>query len=258
MLGLLLTHTSGVPDFVSTNAFVQASTAHPDDPPAPQTLLGYAPPTLDFAPGTQYAYSNSDNIVVGLMIQAVTHESYADALSTLVWKPLGLHETTLPRGAAVPPPAMHGYAITDDHPTPEDVTADFAGGWAWASGGVVSTPADLNAFIRAYVGGRLISPSLRTTWRRMLFPDSGSEPSGPGFMSAGMAVFRYQLSCGTVYGHTGNTVGYTPFAFSNAAGTRSATVSMSLQRTQHSTGQASRVFQAARRVAQAAACAALS
>ena len=56
-----------------------------------------------------------------------------------------------------------------------------------------------------------------------------SEPPGPGTNSAGLAIFRYQTNCGTVFGHTGNTPGYTNFIAATRNGNRSATVSINAQ-----------------------------
>jgi D-alanyl-D-alanine carboxypeptidase len=252
----LLSHTSGVPDFLKSEAFVDRFTSAPDDPPSPATLLGFAPKKLDFPAGAAYAYSNSDNIAVGLMIEAATNQPYETVLSQRVLKPLGLQQTSLPRSAAIPRPYLHGYALDRHHPRPQDVSDGLAGGWAWASGGVISTPANLNTFIRAYVSGRLISASLRHSWQRLFIPAAGSEPPGPGDNSASMALFRYETPCGTVYGHSGNTVGYTQYAVATADGSRSAVISINLQRTATSTDQGAKVFAGLRRVVQAAICAA--
>jgi D-alanyl-D-alanine carboxypeptidase len=73
-----------------------------------------------------------------------------------------------------------------------------------------------------------------------------------------MSVFRYDARCGTVYGHTGNVFGYTQFAVSTVDGTRSATVSINLQRTQDGQGQQARVFAGLTQVVQAAVCRALA
>lgn len=252
----LLSHTSGVPDFLRSQAFLDSYEKAPDDPPSPATLLSFAPKQLDFPAGAAYAYSNSDNIVVGLMIEAATDQPYEKMLSRRVLDPLGLSQTSLPRSAAIPAPYVHGYSLDQDHPRPQDVSGGLAGGWAWASGGVISTPAELNTFIRGYVGGRLISASLKNRWQRVFIPAGGSEPPGPGLNSASMALFRYETTCGTVYGHSGNTVGYTQYAVATADGSRSAVVSINLQRTQNSTDQDAKVFAGLRRVVQSSICAA--
>ena len=60
-------------------------------------------------------------------------------------------------------------------------------------------------------------------------PGGSSDPPGPGSNSAGLAIFRYETRCGTVYGHTGNIAGYTQFVSATADGERSATVSINAQ-----------------------------
>jgi hypothetical protein len=130
---------------------------------------------LEFKPGSKYRYSNSDNIVVGLMIEAAT-----------------------------------GYAVEPPNP-PEDGTDLFAPDWAWAAGGIVSTPGDVNRFVRGYASGATTNNA--TAAKQFKFVKGDSDPPGPGTNEAGLAIFRYNTRCGTVYGHTGNiTGGYTQFA----------------------------------------------
>ena len=69
-------------------------------------------------------------------------------LNPKVYGPLGLRKTTLPRGANLRKPYIHGYDNDPSAQPPEDYSKLVAAGWAWASGGIVSTPADLNDFIR--------------------------------------------------------------------------------------------------------------
>jgi D-alanyl-D-alanine carboxypeptidase len=88
----------------------------------------------------------------------------------------------------------------------------------------VSTPSDLTAFIRAYAGGKLISPKTRV--QQLRFVDGSSEPAGPGRNEAGLAIFRYTTRCGVVLGHTGNFFGYTQLAVATPDGRRSLTFSI--------------------------------
>jgi D-alanyl-D-alanine carboxypeptidase len=222
----LLQHTSGIPDYSQTKAFQKALLKSLLKAPAPRVLLSFAPRKLNFPPGSRYEYSNSDNIIVGLMAEAATGKSYEKELQQRVFVPLGLEHTSLPRGAQLPTPFVHGYDIAPPHPT-ADVTSVIAAGWAWASGGIVSTPEDANAFIRAYVRGATTSPAVRQ--EQFTFRPGSSEPPGPGQNSAGLAIFRYQTRCGTVYGHTGNTLGYTQYVAASANGRRSVVVSVNSQ-----------------------------
>ncbi|MFI5606685.1 serine hydrolase domain-containing protein [Amycolatopsis sp. NPDC051903] len=223
----LLGHTSGIPDFSGTRAFRDTVSANLLNPPPPRELLSFiADDDLEFRPGSRYEYSNSDNILVGLMCEAVTGSRYEEVLSRRVLQPLGLRDTSLPRGAAMPAPFLRGYDTTGPG-APEDVTSTIAAGWSWASGGVVSTPSDLVRFIRGYVGGALTDRKTREAQFR--FRSGGSEPPGPGTNSAGLALFRYDTRYGTVYGHTGNTPGYTQFAAATPDGRGGVAVSITAQ-----------------------------
>jgi D-alanyl-D-alanine carboxypeptidase len=248
----LLQHTSGIPDFSQTKSFRKALTKSPLKAPPPAVLLSFAPKRLNFTPGSKYEYSNSDNIVVGLMVQAATGKTYRSQLRDRVLAPLGLARTSLPRGTALPAPIVHGYAVDPPH-HPADVTHLFAAGWAWASGAVVSTPRDANAFIRGYARGATTSPAAHRA--QFTFRPGSSDPPGPGKNSAGLAIFRYQTRCGTVYGHTGNTPGYTQFVAATRNGSRSVVVSINSQITPKMNPNR---FTELRRIYTLAVCAALA
>ena len=222
----LLQHTSGIPDFSQTRAFQKALLKSLLKAPPAASSAVLRPKKLNFPRGSRYEYSNSDNIIVALMAEAATGQSYEKELQQRVFAPLGLDHTSLPRGAQLPPPFVHGYNIAPPHP-PADVTSVIAAGWAWASGGIVSTPNDANTFIRVLRPRRHHQP--RGPPRTVHVPPGNSEPPGPGQNSAGLAIFRYQTRCGTVYGHTGNTLGYTQFVAASANGRRSVVVSVNSQ-----------------------------
>ncbi len=223
-LRALLGHTSGITDFSANPKFEEALLKSLQNPPPHIALLKYAESKLKDA-GT-YHYSNSDNIIVALMVEAASHRSYESVLATNVYAPLHLTQTSLPNGSALPVPFIHGYFIKPPA-APEDVSTVFAAGWTWASGGVVSTPTDLVHFIQGYARGATTNSKTRAA--QFTFRPGSSEPPGPGVNSAGLAIFRYQTSCGTVYGHTGNTAGYTQFIAATADGRHAVAVSVNAQ-----------------------------
>jgi D-alanyl-D-alanine carboxypeptidase len=247
----LLHHTSGIPDFSDTKAFKKAIAASLLQAPPPSALVDYiADDALEFNPGSRYKYSNTDNIVVALIIKAATNQSYDAVLESRVYAPLGLTGTSLPPDENIPTPYIHGYS-SQTKGTREDLTTIVSARWAWASGGVVSTPADTNRFVRGYASGALTDPATHTA--QLQFVKGTSEPPGPGKNSAGLAIFRYDTKCGEVYGHTGNIFGYTEFLASTADGTRSATVNINAQITRKSDAK---VFKQLRNVFELAVCAA--
>ncbi len=254
----LLQHTSGMPDYTQTQGFADAFSDSPAVAPPPGDLLGYAASDpLSFPPGTGYKYSNSENIAVGMMVEAVTGASYEDAIRTKVTTPLRLRRTQMPQGILLPDPFIHGYLW--DQGAPVDYSQWFPpldsgvawGGWAWASGGVVSTPADLNRFVRGYVSGKLFGGEARE--EQFQFVEGGrSDPQGPGRNAAGLGLFRYRTRCGTVYGHTGSIpAGYTQFVASTRDGKRSVSFTITIQFTEE-------ILPALRQAEVKAVCAALA
>src|SRR5206468_2193936 len=93
---------------------------------------------LEFKPGSRYEYSNSDNIAVALIAEAVTKKDYEQLLSDLVYRPLNLNRTILPSGFTVPKPFIAGYDLSGK--SPKDITTAISVSSVWASGGIISTP----------------------------------------------------------------------------------------------------------------------
>src|SRR5665213_2532822 len=178
-LAELLHHTSGIPDFIRAKEFATELTASPYDPPSRYGLVRLAFP-LKMAitpPGSAYRYSNTDNELVALMIQAVADRSDEHELATLVTGPLGLADTSLPQTEDLPAPFAHGYAVKVADP-PVDVTNAFSAGWSWASGG-------LSPRRPTSTGSSVPTPAGRSRLRRSTPSSSRSgpaprSPSAPG------------------------------------------------------------------------------
>jgi D-alanyl-D-alanine carboxypeptidase len=225
----MLSHTSGLPDYTQAQEFQDDVNEDPLRYFAPDELLPYVyDEDLVFPSGTDYAYSNSDNVAVALMAEVATGEPYEDLLQRYVYDRIRVRDTSLPIIPGLPFPFLHGYFYEDTGPL--DVSELVNPSGAWASGGIVSTPADLNKFIRGLLGRRYFG---RPTQEEQFdfFPGGTSDPPGPGENSAGLGIFRYETECGVVYGHTGSFPGYTQFAAASRDGSRSATVSANLQLT---------------------------
>jgi D-alanyl-D-alanine carboxypeptidase len=223
----MLNHTSGLPDYTQSRGFARQTETKPRGYVSPARVLDWVRrDRLVFRPGSSYEYSNTDNIVVGLIAERVTGQSYGDLLRSLVFGPAGLTQTTFPaRRVSLPSPYFHGYLVASGRP-PQDVTTLLSPSGAWASGAIVSTPADLGAFIRAYLGRKFFGAAEHR--EQLRFVRGSSSPPGPGTNSAGLAIFRYKTRCGTVYGHTGNFPGYVQWTAATADGTRSVTTSLNI------------------------------
>jgi D-alanyl-D-alanine carboxypeptidase len=226
-LAQTLQHVGGLPDYIRAPALIERVQENPAAYISPRELIGYVrDEPLDFAPGSRYHYSDTDNIVAGLMAEAATGRTYERLLAREIYRPLALRETSLPRTVRMPRPYLHGYDVAADQGA-EDVSELINPSGAWASGGIVSTPVEVARFVRAYVRGRLFNAATRR--RQFRFRPGSSDPPGPGRNAAGLALFRYRTRCGTVYGHTGSFPGYRLFAAASRNGRRSVVFSVNAQ-----------------------------
>jgi D-alanyl-D-alanine carboxypeptidase len=212
----LLQHTSGLADYIGAEAFVEEVGKDPTAYLSPTQVTGFVKDDpLEFRPGSRYHYSDTDNIAAGLMEEAETGVPYGALLKEVAFGPLGMKSSSLPRTVRMPQPAIRGYDVDPPKPAVDETEVINPAG-AWASGGILSTPADLGRFLPAYV------PTVLAADRKLARPfrPGSSSPPGPGTNSAGIGIFRYRSKCGTVYGHTGSFPGYRVFIAANAAGTR--------------------------------------
>jgi D-alanyl-D-alanine carboxypeptidase len=223
----LLNHTSGIPDYTRSKAFAKQAGSDPRGYVTPTKIIRWVRnDRLAFRPGSRYEYSNTDNIIVGLIAQSVTHTPYPALVKRVVFRPAGLTQTTFPtRRISLPTPFIHGYNVSPGK-APTDDTTFLSPSGAWASGAIVSTPTDLGAFIRADLGLKFFGAAQQQ--QQMRFVHGSSSPAGPGVNAAGLGLFRYTTRCGTVYGHTGNFPGYTQFAAATASGSRSVTTTLNI------------------------------
>jgi len=252
-----LQHTSGLPDYTESKAFQEFFADNLRAYVKPTALIEFvAKEPLEFRPGSTYRYSNTDNIVIGLIAAAVSDSTYSQVLRERVLGPLAMPRTSLPVGFRLPSPHVRGYTLSPPAP-PTDTTTLLSMSGAWASGGIQSTPTDLNRFIRGYVGRSLFDRSIQI--QQLRFVKGHSEPPGPGVNSAGLGIFRYRTGCGVVYGHTGNLPSFTQFTAASLDGRRSVTVSANAQIVPTAKSAAVRAgFTALRRVDLLAVCAALA
>jgi len=196
----LLQHTSGLSNY--TEALPQ----DPDDQlairyrtwaPAELVALSTARP-LDFEPGTQWRYSNTNYVVIGMLVEKLTGRPYEAAVTQRVLRPLGLRSTSVPGTRTdIPGPHAHGYVRSGDGQV-VDVT-EINPSVAYAAGEMISTTADLDRFVDALLDGRLLRPAQQEELTSTL-------PITGGY---GLGIQAEQLPCGvTVWGHSGGIPGY--------------------------------------------------
>lgn len=183
----------------------------------PTQLVGIATRyPLGFTPGTEFAYSNTNYIVLGMLIEKVTHRSVADELERRILRPAGLRHTYLAGDLPVlRRPAMRGYELIDGAWT--DLTA-YNMSVSWTTGAIVSTAADVNRFYRALLTGTLLPAAELRQMQQAL-------PAFPGFgYGLGLANGKF---CGQqIWGHVGGAPGYLTYAFTRSDGGRQIAITV--------------------------------
>ncbi|MGW2860061.1 serine hydrolase domain-containing protein [Streptomyces sp. SDr-06] len=178
------------------------------------------------APGTTWEYSNTNYVVLGLLVEHITGQSLAHEIDHRIVRPLHLKATSFPTSPSVPGQHLHGYEWLEGRGTgaaPTDLT-EFSPAAYWAAGTLISTTHDLNTFYKALLDGRLL-PDRMMKEMRTLHPMDAKRPN----RSYGLGLESNGTTCPSekpVVGHTGEVVGYQTFSFTSADGKRQITLSV--------------------------------
>ncbi|GAA1602601.1 serine hydrolase domain-containing protein [Kribbella sancticallisti] len=172
---------------------------------------------LLFDPGTKTKYNNTGYLLLGMLIERLTGNSYAHEIEKRIIRPLRLHATSLPgTDPAIRGPHAHGYLPIERDGKPQllDITK-INPSIMNAGGDMISTTRDLNRFFAALLGGRLLPGHLM---REMQTPALDSK--------FGLGIIRLSLPCGTAWGKDGDAPGYSSTTFVSPRRDRQVTVSV--------------------------------
>ncbi|WP_055495413.1 serine hydrolase [Streptomyces sp. TP-A0356] len=194
---------SGLFNYSQDDAFSGALMSDPQRPFTPRQLLDYAfrHPVL-FPPGQRFDYSNTNLILLGLVVEKVSGRRLEDFIHGNILVPAGLTHTLFPADATFPAPHAQGYTNQTTSGKVEDAT-DWNPSWSGAAGAMISDLQDLHTWARTVAtgrlrdGGTLISPALQK--QRLVTP--ATMVPGIGY---GLGVFNVQ---GWI-GHNGSLPGY--------------------------------------------------
>ncbi len=193
---------SGLFDYTTDEKWLAGVRADPHRTYTPRQLVDVAfrhPP--NFEPGAKWQYSNTNTVLLGMLIEEVSGQSLADYLREHVFAPLELNDTSLPGDSAMPDPHAHGYTDFTPKGTVADAT-NWNPSWAWAAGGVISDLDDLHTWAPALADGRLLTRETQAERLRTL-PIEGVPGASYGL---GILDFNGWL------GHNGELPGYETIA----------------------------------------------
>ncbi len=224
----LLNMTSGLFSYTEDEDFNNTLDTEPQKVWEPRELIeiGFSYPP-DFPPGEGFQYSNTNTVLLGLIIEQLTGQPLEQAYQERLFVPLGMSNTLLPErsSAAIPGPHPRGYMYQTNVETlntselqeeeaeqadesagePNDVT-DENPSWGWAAGAAISTLNDMIIWAKADATGALLSSEAqkeRLTWV--------SPPPSPG-AQYGLAIAEFP---GGFIGHDGQLPGFNSFVAHN-------------------------------------------
>ncbi|MGW7614882.1 serine hydrolase domain-containing protein [Streptomyces antimycoticus] len=219
---MLLNHTSGIFNYTDDREALNRSESH-----TPESLVRIAvshPPA--FAPGSGWAYSNTNYVLAGLIIERATGRALAEEITERISRPLGLTGTYLPHGSD---PTIHGphsrrytKLFRSDPGAPVHDATELDAAMFWAAGGMISTAGDLNRFSGALLGGRILPPDQQ----RGMFT---TVPTRDWISNAayGLGVSSVTLPCGeTVWGMGGALFGSWSYSYGARDGEQMVTANV--------------------------------
>lgn len=153
--------TSGLPEYSMNKELVKAYTENKEKIWKPEELLNaaFCMPIL-FDPGTNHNYCNTNTLLLGLLIEEVSHMSVGEYLEKNIFKPLNLVNTTFPTSNKMPEPYAHGYNADKD-------MSGLSPSLTFSAGAIVSNLHDLKIWSKALGTGKLLSEKSfkeRLTW----------------------------------------------------------------------------------------------
>ncbi|HEX2108693.1 MAG TPA: serine hydrolase domain-containing protein [Rubrobacteraceae bacterium] len=197
--------TSGIASYTFNEQWQDALFSDPRRIWRPEELVQYGiADSPAFDPGTDFQYSNTNTVLLGLVLEQVSGEPIGDLYREGIIEPLGLRETSFPNAdPAFPDPHPQGYTLQgqDDG---EPVTAtDWNPSWGWTAGAMISTVDDLLVYGRALGTGDGLLPPEQQAERLDSFLSDDLPPNS--------ADRAYGLGLGREYGwlgHTGELPGF--------------------------------------------------
>ncbi|MEV7414983.1 serine hydrolase domain-containing protein [Streptomyces sp. NPDC089919] len=187
---------SGLFPYTADPDFIRDLYAQPERAFNPWEALsyGYRHPNT-FAPGAQFQYSNSNLVLLGLVVEKVSGQELAHFVHERVVRPAELRHTFLPEGAEFPEPHARGY--TEDLTGATVDATDWNPSWAWAAGAMISDLRDLRHWAEVLATGKLLSPQTQAQRLKTL-------PTGFPGTSYGLGIF----DANGWLGHNGSLPGY--------------------------------------------------
>ena len=153
---------------------------------------------VHFLPGEGLYYSNTNTVLLGMIIERVAGQSINEVFTKRIFNPLGLSNTIWPTDSAMPRPYSHGYTKQTLDGQQADAT-HWNPSWGYTAGQLISDLGDMKIWAKALGTGTLLSPEMQAERLASLkLPPLTTRSYGLGITQENGWL-----------GHTGSLPGYT-------------------------------------------------
>jgi len=213
-VGMLLNHTSGIPSYTEDPWFLVQWFGFPRKQWQPDELMAVIRnKELKFEPGSRHEYSNSNYLLLGVILENVTGKPYGVLLRELTVNRLGLEDTyylNYSKNILI----ANGYDETLLHLGRRNL-AGFCRSMetgAFSAGGILSTSEDVAFFVHSLFTGRIIDSSTLAQMKAFVDAPDKDVPLQRGY---GLGIRNLVIGGENIIGHTGTIPGYSGIAMHN-------------------------------------------
>lgn len=205
----LLNHKSGVRNYFQGAGLWSRVEQSLDSPISPQELVDFIGSPV-FPVGIRYEYSNSNYLLLGLIIEAVSGQSIGEYFRSRFWGPLQLDRIYFADDEAATGPIATPWRDGDGDGILEDISSEFRSAYHsvfWTAADVFSTASDLSLWAYHLLEGDVLSQSSKSKMQRYV------EIDDPIFIGYGLGLRRVNIGGRILWGHTGGMRGYGGYMF---------------------------------------------
>ena len=196
-----LRHQSGIPNYMQPEAYWETSRL---DKSADEILALVRDQPLEFQPGDRYAYTNTGFYLLGMLIEAISGQSYDDYLKQTVFDPLGMTSTHYNDYDQILPHRVQGYEWGPDGRLYNKAYRSAKN--SLGAAGLVSSVRDLLRWRASLFDDKVLNAEYRAqAWTPMLSAEGNEKEFG---MTTGLGWMQHDSEHGKFWGHNGATDGF--------------------------------------------------
>lgn len=235
----LLNHRSGIADILENNDLVNEWFTNPLMIWKAKDVINQFCGPVKFKQNTKWQYSNTNYVLLGMLIEAVTGNPFHEAIKNYIKIPYHLNEMYIDPFEVIPPTETKGWTQWDNINVFNTDAAVFLNPCSQSmfssAGSMVALPKHVALFTRLYHGGNFITDELMEEVRKVSNVNFSDGANGYG-----LGMMRYSFNGKKYYGHGGDVNGFTMLSIHSPES--NITFTLGINRNNATRGQIAPIF----------------